>query len=129
MTALIETRGLGRTFGALNAVTDLNLEVPAGELRAVIGPNGAGKTTLFHLISGLLPATSGRVLFRGEDVTRLHSDADVGHRAQRAEGTPEAARLEEGGHARPRTSPINPRGRKITMRTNTTPVKIIQCSV
>ncbi|HMH53992.1 MAG TPA: ABC transporter ATP-binding protein [Candidatus Acidoferrum sp.] len=75
MTALLETRGLGRAFGALNAVTDVSLAVPAGELRAVIGPNGAGKTTLFHLISGLLPATSGRVLFRGEDVTRLGAPA------------------------------------------------------
>ena len=75
MTALLETRGLGRAFGALNAVTEVTLEVPAGELRAVIGPNGAGKTTLFHLISGLLPATSGRVLFRGEDVTGLPAPA------------------------------------------------------
>jgi branched-chain amino acid transport system ATP-binding protein len=75
MTALLEIRGLGRAFGALNAVTDLTLEVPAGELRAVIGPNGAGKTTLFHLISGLLPATSGRVLFRGENVTGLSAPA------------------------------------------------------
>jgi branched-chain amino acid transport system ATP-binding protein len=68
---LLETRGLGRAFGALRAVTDVNLSVPAGELRAVIGPNGAGKTTLFHLISGLLPPTSGHVTFRGHDVTAL----------------------------------------------------------
>jgi branched-chain amino acid transport system ATP-binding protein len=71
MTAVLETRGLGRAFGALQAVTDLDLDVPAGELRAVIGPNGAGKTTLFHLISGLLHPTSGRVKFRGDDVTAL----------------------------------------------------------
>jgi len=75
VTSLLETRGLSRAFGALNAVTDLTLTVPAGELRAVIGPNGAGKTTLFHLISGLLPATSGHVLFRGEDVTALRAPA------------------------------------------------------
>jgi branched-chain amino acid transport system ATP-binding protein len=75
MTALLHTQGLGRAFGALKAVTDLTLEVPPGELRAVIGPNGAGKTTLFHLISGLLPATSGRVIFRGEDVTGLPAPA------------------------------------------------------
>ena len=72
---LLETRGLGRAFGALQAVADLSLEVPPGELRAVIGPNGAGKTTLFHLISGLLPPTSGRVLFRGADVTALPAPA------------------------------------------------------
>ena len=72
---LLETRGLGRAFGALQAVADLSLDVPPGELRAVIGPNGAGKTTLFHLISGLLPPTSGRVLFRGDDVTSLPAPA------------------------------------------------------
>jgi branched-chain amino acid transport system ATP-binding protein len=71
VTPILETRGLGRAFGALQAVADVSLAVPPGELRAVIGPNGAGKTTLFHLISGLLPPTSGRVLFRGDDVTAL----------------------------------------------------------
>ena len=75
MTPILETRGLGRAFGALQAVADLNLDVPPGELRAVIGPNGAGKTTLFHLISGLLPPTSGRVRFRGDDVTALAAPA------------------------------------------------------
>jgi branched-chain amino acid transport system ATP-binding protein len=75
VTAILETRGLGRAFGALQAVSDLSLIVPPGELRAVIGPNGAGKTTLFHLISGLLPPTSGRVLFRGRDVTTLPAPA------------------------------------------------------
>ncbi len=73
MTALLETRGLGRVFGALRAVADVSITVEPGELRAVIGPNGAGKTTLFHLISGLLPPSSGRVFFRGEDVTELRS--------------------------------------------------------
>ena len=68
---LLETRGLGRAFGALQAVADVSLAVQPMELRAVIGPNGAGKTTLFHLISGLLAPTSGRVLFGGQDVTAL----------------------------------------------------------
>jgi branched-chain amino acid transport system ATP-binding protein len=49
----------------------VSLGVEPGELRAVIGPNGAGKTTLFHLISGLLPPTSGRVFFHGQDVTPM----------------------------------------------------------
>jgi branched-chain amino acid transport system ATP-binding protein len=73
MSALLETRGLGRDFGALRAVADVSIAVEPGELRAVIGPNGAGKTTLFHLISGLLTPSAGRVLFRGEDVTALRS--------------------------------------------------------
>jgi branched-chain amino acid transport system ATP-binding protein len=75
MTALLETRGLGRAFGALQAVAGVDLAVQPGELRAIIGPNGAGKTTLFHLISGLLAPTAGRVLFRGDDVTGLPAPA------------------------------------------------------
>jgi branched-chain amino acid transport system ATP-binding protein len=75
VTALLETRGLGRAFGALQAVAGVSLVVEPGEVRAVIGPNGAGKTTLFHLISGLLVPTSGRVLFRGDDVTALPAPA------------------------------------------------------
>ena len=74
-TPLLETRGLGRAFGALQAVGDVTLAVQPRELRAVIGPNGAGKTTLFHLISGLLAPTSGRVLFQGDDVTALTAPA------------------------------------------------------
>ena len=75
MTALLETRGLGRAFGALQAVAGVSLTVEPGEVRAIIGPNGAGKTTLFHLISGLLAPTAGRVLFHGDDVTALPAPA------------------------------------------------------
>ena len=79
MTPLLETRGLGRAFGALQAVADVSLVVQPMELRAVIGPNGAGKTTLFHLISGLLAPTSGRVVFGGDDVTALAAPARCRH--------------------------------------------------
>jgi len=72
---VLETRGLGRTFGALQAVADVSLAVEPGELRAVIGPNGAGKTTLFHLISGLLAPTAGRIFFHGHEVTALAAPA------------------------------------------------------
>jgi branched-chain amino acid transport system ATP-binding protein len=72
---MLETRGLGRAFGALQAVDGVSFAVEPGELRAVIGPNGAGKTTLFHLISGLLAPTAGRVHFRGDDVTALAAPA------------------------------------------------------
>jgi branched-chain amino acid transport system ATP-binding protein len=75
VTALLETRGLGRAFGALQAVAGVSLTVEPGEVRAIIGPNGAGKTTLFHLISGLLAPTAGRVLFRGDDITALPAPA------------------------------------------------------
>ena len=64
--------GVSRNFGALRAIEDVSFSVAAGERRAVIGANGAGKTTLFNVITGDFPATAGRVLFFGEDVT-LHS--------------------------------------------------------
>ena len=62
---------ISREFGGLKAVNGVNLTVRPGERQAVIGPNGAGKTTLFNLISGEIAATAGRVVFFGEDITRL----------------------------------------------------------
>jgi len=66
---VLETRGLGRRFGGLQAVEDVRLMLHDGELRALIGPNGAGKTTLINLLSGLTPASAGEIWFRGEDIT------------------------------------------------------------
>jgi len=68
---VLETRSLTRRFGEFTAVDRVDLAVGRGEFRSVIGPNGAGKTTLFNLISGRLRPTEGRVVFDGEDVTRL----------------------------------------------------------
>jgi branched-chain amino acid transport system ATP-binding protein len=66
----LRMENVSRHFGTLKAVDGVSFEMRAGELRAVIGPNGAGKTTFFNLISGLLPPTSGRVMFEGEDITQ-----------------------------------------------------------
>ena len=63
--------GVSRHFGGLKAVDGVNLAVRPGGRHAIIGPNGAGKTTLFNLISGELPATDGRVVLFGDDVTTL----------------------------------------------------------
>ena len=63
--ALLELDGLTKQYGGLIAVNDVTMRVEAGEVRAVIGPNGAGKTSLFHLITGVVPATSGDVRFDG----------------------------------------------------------------
>ncbi len=62
-------RGVGRRFGGLHAVREVDLEIAHGERRAVLGPNGAGKTTLFNVIAGDFPATSGVVEIFGHDVT------------------------------------------------------------
>jgi branched-chain amino acid transport system ATP-binding protein len=75
VTSALETRALSRSFGALRAVANVDLTVPPGELRAIIGPNGAGKTTFFHLLSGVLRPTTGKVLFKGEDVSALPASA------------------------------------------------------
>lgn len=67
---ILRLRGVGRRFGGLRAVADVNLEVRPGERRAILGPNGAGKTTLFNLISGEFPPTEGTIELFGRDVTR-----------------------------------------------------------
>ena len=72
---LLESRGLTKIFGGLVAVNSVDFAVRRGELRAVIGPNGAGKTTFFNLLTGVLPPTRGRVLFKGRDITRLPAHA------------------------------------------------------
>ncbi|MBI2526390.1 MAG: ABC transporter ATP-binding protein [Candidatus Rokubacteria bacterium] len=71
MTPLLETRGLSKRFGGLEAVSAVDFRLHLGEVRALIGPNGAGKTTLVSLISGRLAPSSGRVLFGGRDITGL----------------------------------------------------------
>jgi branched-chain amino acid transport system ATP-binding protein len=67
---ILRLRGVGRRFGGVHAVSDVDLEVRPGERRAILGPNGAGKTTLFNLISGEFPPTTGAVELFGADVTR-----------------------------------------------------------
>jgi len=62
-------RGVGRRFGGLHAVRQVDLEIASGERRAILGLNGAGKTTLFNVISGDLPPSSGTVELFGQDVT------------------------------------------------------------
>ena len=65
----LELRGISKLFGALAALTDINITVRPGERRAVLGSNGAGKTTLFNCITGDFFATTGSVRFFGEDIT------------------------------------------------------------
>jgi ABC-type branched-subunit amino acid transport system ATPase component len=70
MTELrLETQALGRNFGALAAVRDIDFKLDAGARHALIGPNGAGKTTFINLLTGALPPSRGRVLLAGRDIT------------------------------------------------------------
>jgi branched-chain amino acid transport system ATP-binding protein len=65
---ILQLRGVGRRFGGLAAVSDVDLDVAPGERRAILGPNGAGKTTLFNLIAGDIAVTSGTIAFLGDDM-------------------------------------------------------------
>lgn len=71
MTAkpILRLDGVSRRFGGINAVSDVSIELTAGEIVGLIGPNGAGKTTIVNVVTGVHRATSGRVLFEGVDVT------------------------------------------------------------
>lgn len=66
MTPILQAKDLGITFGGLKAVSELNLEVNAGEIIGLIGPNGAGKTTVFNLLTGVYQPTQGEFYFCGE---------------------------------------------------------------
>lgn len=71
MTPILDVRHASKTFGGLRAVSDVSLKVMPKEIVSLIGPNGAGKTTTFNLISGVLPMSSGQILFKGDDTAKL----------------------------------------------------------
>jgi branched-chain amino acid transport system ATP-binding protein len=79
---ILRLRGIGRRFGGLDAVRDVDLDVAPGERRAILGPNGAGKSTLFNVISGDMPASSGTIEFLGQDIGTVSAAG----RAQRGIG-------------------------------------------
>ena len=66
---ILETRDLTREFKGFVAVDKVNLKVRRGSIHALIGPNGAGKTTMFNLLTKFLPASSGQIFYKGEDIT------------------------------------------------------------
>ena len=68
--ALLRLESLSRRFGGLKALQDVSLSIGQGEILGLIGPNGAGKTTLVNVVTGVHPATGGRVVFEGRDITR-----------------------------------------------------------
>jgi len=68
---VLRLEGVSKHFGGLPALQDVSFGVPAGRLTALIGPNGAGKSTLINCITGVLPPTSGSILFQGEEIAGL----------------------------------------------------------
>jgi branched-chain amino acid transport system ATP-binding protein len=74
-THCLEIKGVTKRFGGLFANDDISFAVEEGEIVSVIGPNGAGKSTLFNCITGFYPATSGKIVFLGRDITRARADA------------------------------------------------------
>ena len=75
MKPILELRGLNKSFGGLQVIFDLDLEVEEREILSVIGPNGAGKTTLFNLITAIYPPDSGDILLGGQSILGLNTDA------------------------------------------------------
>jgi branched-chain amino acid transport system ATP-binding protein len=74
---MLSVEGLVTEYGPVRAVDGVSLEVPEGSVTAVLGANGAGKTSLLRTITGLVPASGGRVTFDGSDITRLPVEAIV----------------------------------------------------
>jgi branched-chain amino acid transport system ATP-binding protein len=69
--SLLSTEELVKNYDGVRALNRVSLHVPRGIIKGLIGPNGAGKTTLFHLISGVEKPTSGKISFKGKDITRM----------------------------------------------------------
>ena len=77
MAALVQTRGVSKSFGGLFAVKEVDLAIEDREIHCLIGPNGAGKSTLFKLIVGTYAPSAGSILFAGTDVTQMPAFARV----------------------------------------------------
>ena len=77
MNAVMETRNLCKSFGALTVADQINFRLDLGARHALIGPNGAGKTTFVNMLTGRLAPTSGQILIGGEDITALGQAARV----------------------------------------------------
>jgi branched-chain amino acid transport system ATP-binding protein len=71
---LLQVHGLESCYGRIQALKGLDFEIRAGETVAFVGANGAGKTTLFRTLSGVQPMSKGRVVFKGQDISRLRAD-------------------------------------------------------
>ena len=89
---ILRTERLTKRFGGLVAVDGVDLAFEPGRVHAIIGPNGAGKTTFFNIISGMLPADSGRVFFAARDITVMAQGAVLARGTPREIGADERVR-------------------------------------
>jgi len=71
MSMILETRKVSKTFGNIEALIDVDMRVDTGEIFGIAGPNGAGKSTLFNVVSGTFPPSTGKIIFRDKDITKL----------------------------------------------------------
>jgi ABC-type branched-subunit amino acid transport system ATPase component len=113
VTAVLQVRGLCHSFGALRAVSDLDLDVRAGEIVSLIGPNGSGKTTTINLVSGVYRPSAGRVTLEGADLTGMAPEAIAGRGIMRTFQNirvfPQMSVLDNllvGGHAKLAVGPL-----------------------
>jgi branched-chain amino acid transport system ATP-binding protein len=74
MSALLQVRGISKSFRGLRAVNNASFEIPAGDINGLIGPNGAGKTTIFNVIAGVYTPDAGEILFDGQPIHGLRPD-------------------------------------------------------
>jgi urea transport system ATP-binding protein len=72
---LLEIRGLNQFYGGSHTLWDVDLDVPQGSITCLMGRNGMGKTTLLKCVMGLLPASTGAIVFGGQDLRRTPTDA------------------------------------------------------
>jgi len=71
VSALLEVRGISKSFHGLRAVNDASFEIPEGDINGLIGPNGAGKTTIFNMIAGVYAPDAGEIIFQGKPIHGL----------------------------------------------------------
>src|SRR5437764_7256850 len=76
--SILETNGVSKAFGGIQALRTCSINVEQGEIMGLIGPNGSGKTTLFNVITGYVPPDQGEVLFSGTSITNAKPDKVFG---------------------------------------------------
>lgn len=72
---LLETRKVTKVFGGLRANSEIDFSINEGEIVAIIGPNGSGKTTFYNVLTGISPATSGEIIFKGKNIEKMQPEA------------------------------------------------------